>query len=191
MPRLPQLPITILLPTSTPSTTRYTIQPVLMLTWRADCTTAAGVPASPAPSPTPAPSPMHTGAGATGNTGGLSPPAPHRRGRRAAAKINKEGTRNSKRLAAKDSGKFVKVADKASQLKALHDSLLLCSKPVQIQVTKKKMLKKTKKPIADSDLIKLADAVGLGEAAAAALDRALDIGAATGRELDLALARQI
>jgi len=97
------------------------------------------------------------------------------------------GTRNSSRLAAKDSGKFVRVADKATQLKALQNSLALCSKPVQLHVNKKKLLKKTKKPIAADDLKKLADAVGLGKATAAAIDKVLTIGTATGRALDQVL----
>jgi hypothetical protein len=39
-------------------------------------------------------------------------------------------TRNSDRIAAKDGGVFVSVTDKASQLKALKNSLSLFSKPV-------------------------------------------------------------
>ena len=79
--------------------------------------------------------------------------------------------------------------DKASQLKALQNSLALCSKPVQLHVTKKKLLLKTKKPMSAADLVKLAEAVGLGTATADALDEVLAIGASTSAILDRALAR--
>ena len=70
----------------------------------------------------------------------------------------------------------------------LKNSLTLCSKPVQLHVNKKQLMKKTKKAIAADDLKKLADVVGLGAAAAQALDRVLAISDKTSRELDLALA---
>ena len=79
-------------------------------------------------------------------------------------------------------------SEKASQLKALQNSLALCSKPVQLHVTKKNLLKKTKKPISASDLLKLADAVGLGAATANALDSVLAISARTSAVLDEVLA---
>ena len=53
---------------------------------------------------------------------------------------------------------------------------------------KKKLLKKTKKPIAAEDLVKFSDAVGLGAATSQALDRILAIGAATSAPLDEVLA---
>jgi hypothetical protein len=53
------------------------------------------------------------------------------------------GTRSSARLAAKDSGKFVDSTAMAPQLKELHNSLALCSKPVELHVIKKKLMKKT------------------------------------------------
>ena len=98
--------------------------------------------------------------------------------------------RNSERIAARDSGKFVCAADKVTQLKALKNSLSLCSKPVQLHVTKKKLLQKTKKPIGIEDLAKLSDAIGLGAATARALDRAMVIGDATTRALDQVLGRR-
>ena len=97
-------------------------------------------------------------------------------------------TRSSLRLAAKDTGLYVPSTEKASQLKALQNSLALCSKPVQLHVAKKKLLKQTKKPIAAADLVKLADAVSLGAATAAALNNVLAIGDRTSAALDLALA---
>jgi hypothetical protein len=93
------------------------------------------------------------------------------------------GTRSSARLAAKDSGVFVDATAKASQLKALQNSLSLCSKPVQPCVIKKKLLKR----IGSVDLSLLAGAVGLGAATAQALDRVLATEAALGKELDLVL----
>jgi len=109
---------------------------------------------------------------------------------RPAAAVKKclAATRNSKRLAAKDNGVYVHSSEKASQLKALQNSLALCSKPVQLHVAKKKLLRKTKKPVSAPDLLKLADAVGLGAATAAALDNVLSIGDRTSAALDLALA---
>jgi hypothetical protein len=96
-------------------------------------------------------------------------------------------TRSSARLAAKDSGVFVDATAKASQLKALQNNLSLCSKPVQPCVIKKKLLKRTKRPIGSMDLSLLAGAVGLGAATAQALDRVLATEAALGKELDLVL----
>lgn len=57
-----------------------------------------------------------------------------------------------------------------------------------MHVTKKKIMKKTKKLIAAADPIKLADVVGLGDKATKALDRVFAIGEEAGRELDMALA---
>jgi hypothetical protein len=98
-------------------------------------------------------------------------------------------TRNSDRIAAKDGGVFVSVADKASQLKALKNSLSFCSKskPVQVLVEKRKLLHKSKHPIGAVDLAKLSDAIGLGAAAARTLDRVLEIGDAASHALDQAL----
>ena len=103
--------------------------------------------------------------------------------------IGGAGTRNSERIAARDSGKFVCDADKETQLKALKNNLSLCSKPVQLHVTKKKLLQKTKKPIGSEDLAKLSDTIGLGAATARALDRAMVIEDATTRALDQVLGR--
>jgi hypothetical protein len=83
---------------------------------------------------------------------------------------------------------FVDATAKASQLKVLQNSLSLCSKPVQACVVKKKLLKRTKRPIASVYLSLLAEAVGLGAATAQALDRVLATEAALGKELDLVLA---
>jgi hypothetical protein len=63
----------------------------------------------------------------------------------------------------------------------------LCSRLVQAHVEKKKLLHKTKKPIAAMDLRKLSDVVGLGDATSLALDRVLAIGAATSQDLDSVL----
>ncbi|RCV31455.1 hypothetical protein SETIT_6G178700v2 [Setaria italica] len=96
--------------------------------------------------------------------------------------------RHSARLAAKDDGVYQNATAKATQLKSLQNSLALCSVAVQTHVVKKKLLTKTKKPIANIDLVKLADVAGLGDAAIKALDQVLTIGAATAHQLDSALA---
>ncbi|CAN6269768.1 unnamed protein product [Urochloa humidicola] len=182
MARLPAFPICIQLPaTSMPRRAEppplHRVAPMLLLTWN----TAPPPPSPNAPHIQPVEqSPLVANnyapaANPNGRVGGV---------RKKAAAV---ATRNSTRLAAKDSGKFVRVADKASQLKALQNSLALCSKPVQLHVTKKKLLKKTKKPIAAEDLKKLADAVSLGNDSAAALDKVLAIGNATSCVLDRAL----
>ena len=74
-------------------------------------------------------------------------------------------------------------------MKALKNSLSLCSKPVQHHIAKKKLLQKTKKPIGDEDLAKLSDAIGLSAATARALDRVMAIGDATTHALDQVLSR--
>lgn len=76
------------------------------------------------------------------------------------------------------------ATSKAAQLKALRDSLALCSSAVQAHVAKKKLLTRKKKPISGVDLVKLADAVGLGQEMAKALDRVLAIGKATAAQLN-------
>lgn len=96
-------------------------------------------------------------------------------------------TRHSARLAAKEKRNFVDATTKAAQLRALHDSLALCSTAVQAHVTQKKLMNKRKKPIAGVDLAKLATAVGLGRDTARALDSVLAIGATTSNKLDTVL----
>jgi hypothetical protein len=104
--------------------------------------------------------------------------------------IGGAGTRNNERISARDSGKYVSAADKAAQLKALKNSLSLCSKPVQHHIAKKKLLQKTKKPIGHEDLAKLSDAIGLSAVTARALDRVMAIGDATTHTLDQVLGRR-
>ncbi|CAO2199126.1 unnamed protein product [Urochloa humidicola] len=198
LPRLPPLPILIHLPVAAPSAPparrlHLHLQTMLLLPWHnteipppANAATPTTANTPPAPPPSPASS-IH----APSDVGEElpPPPPPHIRPRRAAAKpVYAVGKRNSERLAAKETGKFVHASEKASQLKALQNSLALCSKPVQKHVTQKKLLKCTKKPIAAADLSKLSDAIGLGKATADALDRVLLTGAAMSRDLDLALA---
>lgn len=76
---------------------------------------------------------------------------------------------------------------KVAQLKALQNSLSLCSAAVKNHVAKKKLLEKTKKPITIVDLAKLADGVGLSDATLRTLDRILDIGTTTTRQLNSVL----
>ncbi|CAO2043530.1 unnamed protein product [Urochloa humidicola] len=184
LPRLPALPIIIQLPPASP-VAPPTAHTMLLLSWRAH--PAQNNP----PPPPPPPSPASTQNMDLPEDEEIPPPPPPARVRARRApqqQVPVLGKRNSELLAAKDNGKFVSASDKATQLKALHNSLKLCSKPVQKIVEKKKLLTKTKKAISDADLSKLAEAVGLGKEAADALDRVLAVGAATGRELDLALA---
>ena len=61
------------------------------------------------------------------------------------------------------------------------------SKPVQQHVAKKKLLTKTKTNIDTEDLLKLASAVGLGDATCRALDKVLAIGAEATPVLDQVL----
>jgi hypothetical protein len=98
------------------------------------------------------------------------------------------GTQNSAQITAKGDGAFISTTDKATQLKALKDSLALCSKPMQLHV-RKKLIQKTKKSISVADLVKLSDVVGLGAATAQALDHVLAIGGGTFRALDRVLGR--
>ena len=97
------------------------------------------------------------------------------------------GTRNSSRLAAKTNGAFIHSTAKATQLKALKESLAMCSKPVKTHVAKKNLMHKTKQPIGAADLKKLAEAVGLGAASARALDSVLAVTHETAAALDKAL----
>ncbi|RCV06508.1 hypothetical protein SETIT_1G168400v2 [Setaria italica] len=106
---------------------------------------------------------------------------------RNAARGAQLGSRNSERLAAKDKGMFVDATTKASQLKALQNSLALCSKPVQLHVSMKKLPKMTKKPIAAADLMKLSEAVSLEEFTAKALGKILALGGVAARKLDQVL----
>jgi len=55
---------------------------------------------------------------------------------------------------------------------------------VKLHVTKKKLMRKTKKPIIAPNLVKLADVVSLGKAPTRALDCILTIDVATSGELD-------
>ncbi|CAN6165071.1 unnamed protein product [Urochloa humidicola] len=167
LPHLPAFPIILQLPSETVSAPRSCrAVPTLLLTWHSD-------PVDDVPShldqPDVNPSPRQT----------------QRRSRQPRGNVP---TRNSERLAAKDKGMFVHATTKATQLKELHNSLAQCSKQVKLHVTKKKLMKKTKKPIAADDLLKLSDAIGLGQAASQALDRVLAIGDEAGRVLDQVLA---
>jgi hypothetical protein len=97
------------------------------------------------------------------------------------------GSRNSARLAAKESGMFMDANAKATKLKTLQNSLAQCSIAVQTLVAKKKIVKKTKKPVSAADLSKLSSAIGLGVAASQALDRVLALGEETAAKLDAVL----
>ncbi|CAN6206901.1 unnamed protein product [Urochloa humidicola] len=187
LPRLPPLPLVIQLPTVAPAPRHAHIHPMLLLTWHPHAAPAPQM----TPPPPPPPSPASTDPPEPEIPADAAIPPPPQRTRAPRAPRQRAtvvAMRNSKRLAAKEDGKFLSATDKASQLRALHDSLALCSKPVQKLVAKKKLFKKTTKPIADADLSKIATVVGLGKAAADALDHVLSVGAAAGRELDLALA---
>lgn len=194
LPRLPTLPIMLHLPTNPtiPGSTCFA-QPTLLLTWRAPPMPDTIQPAAPPPSPVsvrghgspPAMPPRPNSGRARG-----SPPLTRAATRASArAALPRLGTRASNRLAAKDDGMFIDATAKASQLKALQNSLASCSKVVQLHVAQRKLMKKSKKPIHTVDLIKLSNAVGLGKETAVALDRALDITKATTLKLDAALAR--
>ena len=69
--------------------------------------------------------------------------------------------RQSSRLAAKATGKFVDSTDKAVQLKALKNALVPCSSKLKGVVEKKGILNRSKLPIGVSDLRKLVAAAGL------------------------------
>ena len=174
---MPVLPILVHLPDPAPGLLTCPAAPVLLLTWHpADALPRAVSPPTAATrvlSPLPMPRVS------------LLPPshavrAPSRCDRRC-------WDEKHKRIAARDDGKFVSIADKVTQLKALKNSLSLCSKTVQLHVTKKKLLQKTKKPIVGEDLAKLSATIGLGADTARALDRAMAIGDATTRALDQVL----
>lgn len=164
--------------------------PTLLLTWHPNTTyTTPPPPSSTATQITPQPAPaslVHR----TSETSTMQqePPTSRAARRRQPNRDAPVGMRTSERLAAKENGMYISATDKATQLKALQNSLAQCSKPVQQLVAKKKLLTKTKKPMSAPDLQKLSDAVGLGEATAKALDQIIAIGNATGRELDRALA---
>lgn len=66
----------------------------------------------------------------------------------------------SSRIQAKEPAGFITMAAKATQLKALKNSLSSCSRDLQDQVNKQGLLRK-KKTIRDQDLSKLAAAAGL------------------------------
>ncbi|CAO1943882.1 unnamed protein product [Urochloa humidicola] len=188
LPPLPTLPILLHVPQEPiPAPRALVAVPMLLLTWHSPSSTPMNDQALPLASP---PTPASPPPAALPD----SPPLqqhtrmPRHRNTRAPSSGVQVRSRNSERLAAKENGRYVAAADKASQLKALQNSLALCSKPVQLHVTKKKLLKKTKKPIAAADLVKLSEVVGLGEATAKALDQVMAIGAATAEELDQVLA---
>ncbi|CAN6167308.1 unnamed protein product [Urochloa humidicola] len=186
LPRLPALPLVVHLPPTANPTTYTRANSTLLLPWYA--TTATSPNMLPPPPPPPSPAYTHPPEDAPVPVEEMPPPIPRPRARRNKMTDMAPGKRNSERLAAKDSGKFVHASEKASQLKALKNSLALCSQPVQKLVIKKKLLKQTKKPIANADLTKLADAVGIGKDAVDALDRVLATGAAMGNKLDQVLA---
>ena len=70
--------------------------------------------------------------------------------------------RQSSRLAEKADGKFVAVADKACQLKALKNALAPCSSKLKQAVEKRNLLTRSKLPIGAADLRKMVSAAGLG-----------------------------
>ena len=171
LPRMPALPILIHLPANAaPSQRACRAVPMLLLTWSSEEQKES----APTDSPLPTPPPASTAAA----------PPPRRKPKQTRTAV---ATRNSSRLAAKEDGKFVSATDKATQLKALQNSLALCSKPVQQHVAKKKLLTKTKTNIDTEDLLKLASAVGLGDATCRALDKVLAIGAEATPVLDQVL----
>lgn len=123
IPRLPTLPILIHLPDiPVPASSTCRAYPILLLTWH-DPEHAAETPLTP-PLPPTLPALLHEHTDADSGAGAA--PAP----RRARAPpggpdglLAKLGTRNSARLAAKDDGRFVDATAKATQLKALQNSL--------------------------------------------------------------------
>jgi hypothetical protein len=78
--------------------------------------------------------------------------------------------RHSARLAAKADASFVDMTDKASQRKALLNSLSGCSAALQKQVNKRNILSHNKLPVAAADLRKLVKVAGLDCSKEAAVD---------------------
>ncbi|RCV31712.1 hypothetical protein SETIT_6G200100v2 [Setaria italica] len=186
LPPLPAFPILIQLPPTDTSGDlgSYGARPVLLLTWRP----AAPEPCLP-PTPPNTPLPAHSPMPPLG-TAAPSPPTPPPATSDAPPRCPSRPPlrkRHSARLAAKEDGKFVDATSKAAQLKALRDSLALYSSAVQAHVAKKKLLTRKKKPISGADLVKLADAIGLGQETAKALDWVLAIGKATTAQLNKVL----
>lgn len=81
---------------------------------------------------------------------------------RARPKLKALPTRNSSRLAGKAPAVYVHATDKATQRRALKDSLQACSQAVKTQVQKGKLLTKNKLPTPVPALRKLVQAAGLG-----------------------------
>ncbi|KAK3146048.1 hypothetical protein QOZ80_3BG0260820 [Eleusine coracana subsp. coracana] len=92
----------------------------------------------------------------------MAPPQPRARRSRVAPGAP---TRHSARLANKEPTAFIDMETKASQLKALKNSLAVCSKELKEHVNRKGLLNKKKQPVPRADLLKLANAAGLGAAA--------------------------
>ncbi|CAN6210020.1 unnamed protein product [Urochloa humidicola] len=74
--------------------------------------------------------------------------------------------RQSTRLAALNTGKFVHSTAKAMQRKALQNSLAPCSAKLKGVVDKRNMLSRNKMPLSTSDLRKMVTAAGVSDAAA-------------------------
>lgn len=147
LPRLPQLPLIISLPCTTPRQARNT---PLLLTWHEDTTSDMAPPPSP-PAPE-SPPPIAAPVGAA--------PAPRRRLRRT---VLQSATKcRSIRLANKEKGVFVDATAQAVQLKALRNSLNGCSGELQKLVTKSGLLKTNQKAVTNRNLRKLVTAAGLG-----------------------------
>lgn len=97
----------------------------------------------------------------------LFPPPTSTRARKS---LSRRPVRHSERLAAKADASFVDMTDKASQRKALLNSLSGCSAALQKQVNKRNILSHNKLPVAAADLRKLVKVAGLGCSKEAAVD---------------------
>lgn len=128
LPRMPSLPLLLHLPATPLAKPRFCrATPVLLLTWHSTAPPHAEPPATLNAQPTPLP-PHEPRAASTA----APPPKPTRaRRNNSGAAVAQAGTRNSARLAAKDTGKFVDATTKATKLKTLQNSLAQCSKAVQ------------------------------------------------------------
>ncbi|CAN6330814.1 unnamed protein product [Urochloa humidicola] len=109
--------------------------------------------------PPPPPSPARTTPPPPASPPTSIPPA--RRTERGRPPSSPKPRRASSRLAAKEAATYTTVAGMAMERKALREGLANCSKDLQRQVYKRKILKK-KNPLGALDLGRLAKAAGLG-----------------------------
>ncbi|CAN6356335.1 unnamed protein product [Urochloa humidicola] len=114
----------------------------------------------PPPPPSPASSPERHAAVPP------APPAPPARKRQAPPH-----RAPSSRLAAKEQDNYVSTSTRATQLKAIKNTLASCSRDRQDQVVKHGLMHKQKKPLGGTDL--RAAAAGISSAATASLNKVL------------------